>query len=224
MLIEQKAFRSILAALASFSLTAITPLAAPSAETASTANISELKKIVADSEYEIRWQDRATALQSPNRAQNLRFTYFTDGFTAERRAPETPDDLWSVSLYVADYGKGARRNLPDVAELRVEKKRAHTTGQRLTIEYSNEPEGMRQNFLVHSSTGDGPLEIRLGARLQGVQMAVDETESFVYFHNGIHEVMRYSDLNVWDAKGVQLPALPGTSIAARREVPFAGDR
>jgi hypothetical protein len=37
-------------------------------------------------------------------------------------------------------------------------------------------------------------------------MAVDETKTFVYFHDGIHEVMRYSDLNVWGANGVRLEA------------------
>jgi|GEM_PF-4230832 len=49
---------------------------------------SQVQNDIAESEYHIRWQEVVSAYQSPNRAQNLRFTYRGDGFSAEPRTYE----------------------------------------------------------------------------------------------------------------------------------------
>src|SRR5207249_9499491 len=46
------------------------------------------------SEYAISWQPHVGAYQSPNRANNLRFTYLENGFMAQRRAPINITDNW----------------------------------------------------------------------------------------------------------------------------------
>jgi hypothetical protein len=58
------------------------------------------------SEYEIRWQEAVGAYQSPNRKQNLRFTYHADGFTV---TPRTGDQKWTQTLRLMDYGRADAR-------------------------------------------------------------------------------------------------------------------
>ena len=53
---------------------------------------------IAQSEYHIRWQEGVGAYQSPNRAQNLRFTYRGDGFSAEPRTYHEEDLPWKLGM------------------------------------------------------------------------------------------------------------------------------
>ncbi|MEO0190779.1 MAG: hypothetical protein ABIL18_07340, partial [candidate division WOR-3 bacterium] len=62
-------------------------------------------KVISDikaSEYEIRWQDRYGEYQSPNRAQNLRFSYYSDGFKVK---PREDGDKWVVQISLKGYGR-----------------------------------------------------------------------------------------------------------------------
>src|SRR5688572_18684159 len=62
--------------------------------------LAEVQKNIVAAEYEIRWQEQVAAYQSPNRAQNLRFTYGADGFRAEPRVYERGKP-WKLDLRLA---------------------------------------------------------------------------------------------------------------------------
>jgi hypothetical protein len=168
--------------------------------------LSEIFFNIAESEYEIRWQDRAGSYQSPNRAQNLRFSYFDDGFVAQRRVQATRADEWTVALRLDRFGKANMSRTLDVGEMTIDRKSAIVAHDGIEMHYHNDIEGMRQNFLVNGSPGEGELRLEVVAVLDGVEMGVSERGDFVYFDNAVEEVLRYSNLNVWDARGEPLAA------------------
>jgi len=171
------------------------------------ANLAELTKFIIESEYDIQWQEIESALQSPNRAQNLRFTYQSDGFSAERRVKASDQDEWSISLALERYGNATAFQRPVPAQIEVSRRHAIAKGAELSVEYLNDATGMRQNFLVHRRIGhDGNLRLEIGATLRGVQMLLDQEAGTVSFVRNQKEVMLYSDLNVWDSDGSPLEA------------------
>lgn len=161
---------------------------------------------IQDAEYEINWQAGVDAFQSPNRAQHLRFTYFDTGFRAERRRVQDLADLWSVELRVESLGKPEAWRALGVAELLVDRKSASATHDGIKIEYVNGEDGMRQSFLVDQPLRPGELRLNIAVLLEGVGMGISADGDYVFFVNTAEEVMRYGDLNVWDATGKVLPA------------------
>ena len=51
---------------------------------------SQVKESITKAEYNITYVQELKAYQSPNRAQNLRFIYTADGFTAKPRTTKDP--------------------------------------------------------------------------------------------------------------------------------------
>jgi hypothetical protein len=168
--------------------------------------LSEIFFNIAESEYEIRWQDRAGSYQSPNRAQNLRFSYLEDGFVAQRRVQATEDDEWVVGLRLDLFGKPTAPRSLDGGEMTIDRKSAIVVHSAIAIHYHNDIDGMRQSFIVDRPEGEGELRLEMAVMLEGVEMGVSEQGDFVYFDSAFEEVMRYSDLNVWDARGEPLAA------------------
>jgi hypothetical protein len=93
--------------------------------------------------------------------------------------------------------------------MNVSKKKAHIKHDLVSIEYDNESEGMRQNFIIDQKPDAKPgLTLSMGVLVDGVRMFVDEngkSVSFINMTTGEVEV-NYSDLNVWDALHSVLPA------------------
>lgn len=159
-------------------------------------------------EYEIRWQEGVGAWQSPNRAQNLRFTFSDAAFRAEPRlvADEEP---WSVSLHLAAVGRrDSLRPVPERATLEVAGRIARMSIGDLTIEYFNDENGLRQNFILNDRpAGTGPIGLTIDVRAQGAFMRLDSEEQAVIWQRETGEVlMGYLDLNVWDATERSLEA------------------
>lgn len=50
--------------------------------------LNDLQGVIAEAEYDIRWQPTAKALMAPNRSQNLRVTFDGDGFEVVPRVTE----------------------------------------------------------------------------------------------------------------------------------------
>jgi hypothetical protein len=163
------------------------------------------------SEYEIGWQPAAWAYMAPNRAQNLRFTFHEDGVTVVPREPSASVD-WSANIRLASYGRaGARMGLAiGSASWMVSSNAAQVRSDSTTIEYKNDREGLRQNFLVaQRPLGAGPLRLDFTVERDRVQMFVDKTGEFMYFVGGqtrTEVTMRYKDLKVFDANQRTLAA------------------
>jgi len=168
------------------------------------------------SEYEIRWQPKVAAYQSPNRRQNLRFTYHADGFTV---TPRQPDDIsgprpsshgnptdWSITFALAKIEKGSDAIEFSGRTLHVEKNTASIEDDNLQITYANNEEGMRQNFIVKRlfSHDDSPLTLEMNLDTD-LDFGARGTGIIFRNHDG-GEVLRYNRLKAWDAKGKILDA------------------
>ena len=131
----------------------------------SSANLTELFRIIQDSEYDIGWKPSVGAYQSPNRKQNLRFTYHANGFTAQRRAPIDAFDDWTITLALEAIGKNeaVSHALPPRVELA--KQFARFTTDDLVYEYNNSAAGLRQRFIIDKPPRNGNLSLELRLRL-----------------------------------------------------------
>lgn len=169
-------------------------------------NFERASKWVEESEYNINWQPKAEAYQSPNRAQNLRFTYGGSWFRAERRLKDGPTDDWSIRLKLKSVVGTTVLNVSEDESLTVTTRRAVAKSEGVSIEYTNSMEGMRQNFIIESSPGSDLVCLHIHATLKGVTMSLNQEQDYLCFTRENEEVMRYADLTVWDADGTALPA------------------
>jgi hypothetical protein len=162
------------------------------------------------SEYDIRWIDDEAVYKSANRAQNLRFAYFNDGFAVELRDyGEGNPKPWELSIRLQAFGKTVAPG-QGVANQRwtVEGNAAIVSADGITIEYSNDKPGMRQSFVItERPPGNEPLLVHLVVASEQLELAVNEAENFAYFVDAAgEEALRYWDLKVWDADQQPLDA------------------
>jgi hypothetical protein len=60
---------------------------------------------IEQSEYEIHWQQEAGAYMAPNRAQNLRFTFYDQGIAVAPRKLSDKLTSWNATLSLDSYGR-----------------------------------------------------------------------------------------------------------------------
>ncbi|MDW8438348.1 MAG: integrin alpha, partial [Chloroherpetonaceae bacterium] len=156
-----------------------------------------VQKNIRESEYHIRPKGDGM-FSSPNRAQNLRFTYFERGFSATRR--DSLAHLWKAELRYIGISKG-RAVQRDGArfQLSADANALMATSEGLLMRYRNDEKGMRQDFIVKKKpAGKGALRLWLEAMMSGGKVEV-KPDAVSFLSEGGAEAMRYSDLKVWDA-------------------------
>lgn len=167
------------------------------------------------SEYHFKWEEKYNAYCTPNRKNNLRFFYTNNGFTVEPGITQIPigeydplkrhDEIkyrntpnWKVkfNLDKKQVGKGTWKVVNNKAEYITDK---------ITVQYINNDEGMRQNFIVHSPLSKTStlkinfnINTKLKTYLHGNQIQ--------FFHKKTN-ILNYEQLKVWDADGKPLEAL-----------------
>lgn len=171
---------------------------------------SAILDYVAKSEYEIRWIEDQSVYKSANRAQNLRFTYYSDGFAVEPRDyGEGNPKPWEITMRLRSFGKSPASGLT-VGSVRwaVKENAASVTADGIVIEYTNERAGLRQNFrILNRPPGREPLQLVFAVETAGLELQSNEPENFVYFvDQSGKEAVRYWDLHAWDATEQELEA------------------
>jgi len=166
---------------------------------------------IAKAEYEFKKDTAGNRYSTPNRKNNLRFFYDENGFTAEPRTTiaevpgENPAEIkhkklpdWKVAFNLdkKQIGKGNWRIATNKAEYITDK---------VTVQYINNEEGMRQNFIVGAplSSNDAlkinfSISTTLTVRLQDNELQ--------FYHKKAGNVLNYSQLKVWDANDKLLAA------------------
>ena len=169
-------------------------------------------------EYNISYSDELGAFQSPNRANNIRFIYHNDGFTAKTRINRIPlFDLRDKSIKDSDK---KYESVPEWSidfkikneELRINNSVLQASGNKASIEneniridYTNNEVGMRQDFVIKKKPeGEGKLKLNLNADTK-LKMVVGADALMFKDKNGVDK-MKYSALKVWDANGFELNA------------------
>ncbi|KER10246.1 MAG: hypothetical protein HY22_06605, partial [[Candidatus Thermochlorobacteriaceae] bacterium GBChlB] len=165
-----------------------------------------VQKNLRESEYHIAKRDDGR-YTSPNRAQNLRFVYAPNGFSATRR--DSLAHLWQARLSFAGVSKsGANPDSQNAHDftLTADANTLVAQSDALVIKYRNDEKGMRQDFVVkHKPDGKGDLRLWLCAEMQGGTVSV-AAEQISFLTGSGAEAMRYSELKVWDASQKRLKA------------------
>jgi hypothetical protein len=161
---------------------------------------SKVQKDIKESEYEISWQEKHSEYQSPNRAQNLRFSYYYDGFKVR---PRVEGDKWSIDIRLKKYGRKNEMLLYKCNSISIEKRKANAEGNGVNIEFENGKKGMREDFVVErKGKGRGNLILEFDVSNNNVKMVAKENEiNFVMDKSGGVEILRYGDMEISDNRG-----------------------
>jgi hypothetical protein len=161
---------------------------------------SKVQEDIKESEYEISWQEKHSEYQSPNRAQNLRFSYYHDGFKVR---PRIEGDKWSIDIRLKKYGHKNEMLLYKCNNISIGKRKAKVLGNGINIEFENGKKGMREDFIVErKGKGRGNLILEFDVSNHNVKMVAKENEiNFVMDESGGVEILRYSDMEISDNRG-----------------------
>ena len=191
---------------------------APEKDAIDEAWYSKAVRQIAKDEYNISYSEELDAYQSPNRASNIRFIYHGNGFTAKTRSNRIPmfdvndrtlakDDLkyrtiddWKLKMTIDAEEWGLEDE-----EVKVNGNTAHVENEKIRIQYLNNEDGMRQDFIIKQKpAGEGKLRLNLSAETK-LKMIVG-ADALVFKNSKGEEKMKYTALKVWDANGKILRA------------------
>jgi hypothetical protein len=166
-------------------------------------------------EYHFKKVEKTNNYSTPNRKNNLRFYYDENGFSVEPRttqipigefnATKRPDEIkyktianWKVAFNLdkKQIGKGAWQ---------VNGNKAEYITDNITVQYINNEEGMRQNFIVQKPLpGNKNLKLHFSVKTTLAQRFSSDRLQFANKKSGT--VLNYEQLKVWDADGKPLDA------------------
>lgn len=166
------------------------------------------------SEYHFKWEEKYKTYCTPNRKNNLRFFYNDKGFIVEPRTTKIPvgehDPLQrpDETKYKNIPGWKIKFNLDKkqvgTGVWKVADNKAEYITNKITVQYINNEEGMRQNFIVHTPLSKSntlkinfSVKTKLKSYLQGSRLR--------FFYKKTN-VLNYEQLKVWDADGMPLQA------------------
>lgn len=153
---------------------------------------TEALRNIEASEYNITYDETGDIYQSPNRANNLRFYYYEDGFKVEPR--ESSDD-WNIDIRLSSYGRMNKQSYTG-GVIDQENNTLRVEGTDITIDYLNDKRGMRQDFIVNKELpGTGNLELVF--EVTG-DIRTEVTSNAVKFKTDSKTVMEYKNLNIYD--------------------------
>jgi hypothetical protein len=185
--------------------------------------LQKVQKDIASREYHINYATDKKYHQSPNRANNTRITYYPQSIQiaprtleeyeeipsteleAERKISKTFED-YTLELEVKGYGTKQKIVHPFQAEKLIsENNEAFAQDEHMQVEYINNEEGTRQNFIINQPIQGNELAVHLNINTS--LNAIQENEGSIKFTGKQNNTqLYYNDLKVWDAKGKTLPA------------------
>jgi hypothetical protein len=171
--------------------------------------LNQVWQQIEKSEYDIRWLEDEHVYKSANRAQNLRATYLTDGFTVEPRVYNPEFVKPEVTVRLLGVSKSNERGREIVMRgWQATENNGVMDADDISIEYLNDSAGLRQSFWVYTApAGNRNLSLALNVTSQAVTPQIDDTgNSINFFDVQGNAVLTYSDLNVWDSLQRKLPA------------------
>ncbi|MBK9332675.1 MAG: FG-GAP repeat protein [Ignavibacteria bacterium] len=180
-------------------------------------------------EYNVSFNESLNAYQSPNRANNMRFVYHKNGFSASLRNNkvalfdesdkmiEESDkkyeylDDWNINFKIQSVSKELNTTTENhytdfsASEFNTSNNFISIENENLRVEYTNDEKGMRQDFIVNNKPeGDGQLRLNMKAETNLKMLTGGDALIFID-KKGEHK-MKYSSLKVWDANGKELRA------------------
>ncbi|MBK6773687.1 MAG: FG-GAP repeat protein [Ignavibacteria bacterium] len=163
-------------------------------------------------EYNISYSEELKSYQSSNRANNILFTYQNSGFTAKTMQTKIPlFDVNDKMLREADKNYNTIEDwsvelLINNSKLFSAGNRARLENEKISIDYTNTKQGMRQDFIVKEKpSGDDDLRLIMNVSTNLNMNVRKDAVTFISKKDGT-EKMQYASLKVSDAKGKKLDA------------------
>jgi hypothetical protein len=143
-------------------------------------------------------------LQAPNRAQNLRTAFGEHGIEVVPRTGNDVAPAWRFAWKTIGMGRQGRMEEVGVASPESEGARVTYRREGWSEWYENTAKGLEQGFTIERRpAGEGPLHI--AGKVPGALEArarADGAIDFIDDHGAC--AIRYGELHVWDARGVEL--------------------
>ena len=186
-------------------------LAADTASSKQSNWYADAMKGIEESEYEIKYDDATKTYTSPNRKNNLRSFYTANKFTLLPRNDSA--DKWKLDLTLQGVYSGTQKLFSPVSNPSVTqagKTIRFNHNNDFTIEYINNKEGVRQNFIIENVPASNlqAINIKLKTNKGWFVNKVDDKE--IHFakatKTGYDKKITYNGLKVWDAKNIELEA------------------
>jgi hypothetical protein len=185
--------------------------------------LQKVQQDIASREYHINYAADKKYHQSPNRANNTRITYYPRSIqiaprtleeyeetpptepNTERKLSKTYED-YTLHLEVKGYGTTKKIVHPFHAEKLIsENNEAFAQDGHMQVEYINNEEGTRQNFIIHQPIKGNELAVHLNINTS--LTVTQENEGSIKFTGKQNSTqLYYNDLKVWDATGKVLPS------------------
>ncbi len=153
-------------------------------------------------EDQIQAADTEGCFNATNMRSHTGFTLSPSGYTVQ-----APQAGWAVNFQLRGIGRSSIQWVPDQSCTIT-----HAVDQlsynfnNIQIEYINNKEGLRQNFLVkRKMPGDGDLKVTIEP-ITDLQPRLLGPTSLAFFNASHQQMLVYEDLNVWDANNKKLPA------------------
>jgi hypothetical protein len=169
---------------------------------------------IEQSEYHFKYEEKIKVYCTPNRKQNLRFFYNEDGFIVEPHTTKIPLENYEPILlqkdkkykYLPNWKIKFNLDKKQVGKgmWNVTENKAEYITNNITVQYINNKEGMRQNFIVYSPlSNNDELNINFNIKTNLKNKLNSNQLQFFYKKNN---VLNYEDLKVWDANNKPLEA------------------
>ncbi len=161
------------------------------------------------SEYHFTWDEKQKAYCTPNRKNNLRFFYNDRGFIVEPGRTKipigdvdkttNPDEIkyrsipnWKIKFNLDKKQVGS-------GKWQIVNNKAEYITDNITVQYINNDEGMRQNFIVYSPISNND-ELKINFSIKTKLKTYLHGNQLQFFHKKTN-VLNYEQLKVWDAEG-----------------------
>lgn len=156
-------------------------------------------------EYQFSPQPDGT-WSAPNRAHNFRSFVSEEGWRLVPRVQS--GEPWELRLQLVGVGRGATMTAPGALRLSAAGNRLELVRELVTEWYVNEPRGVKQGFTIPSSVGVGTGELLLELHVGGevLAQASPDGRQVLFNTRGGQVALRYAELAVLDARGVELPS------------------
>ncbi len=181
---------------------------------------------IKEQEYNIIYSEELGSYQSPNRANNLRFTYKTNGFTVNPRMTETYNinkdnidednpntkkekikvsNAWEAEFTILGYGRNSNiekqfKGNNFIASENI----AYISDENMKIDYVNNEDGMRQNFTIYTKPENEKGLLTLSLEVKTEKNLLVGANALVIKSEASQEYMKYNSLKIWDADGKEL--------------------
>ncbi|SDG58856.1 Por secretion system C-terminal sorting domain-containing protein [Dyadobacter soli] len=166
-------------------------------------------------EGEYHFKKVGDSYSTPNRKNNLRFYYDEKGFTVQPRTTQVPVSDYDITTppdqieykTLSDWKVAFNLDKKQVGKgtWQINGSKAEYQTDNITVQYINNMEGMRQNFIVQNPLSDDEdLKLNFSVETTLEQRLSSDRLQFVHEQSGV--VLNYEQLKVWDANGKILAA------------------